>query len=118
VDDAIARRYHDHMDRIRDGGHSRAGRRLLDAARRRDGLELLAAGGSDWVVRPRDGEYPDDEAYFLHHVVDTVDGALSAHPDADDDARRRWVRRRHAQVDAGELIYVAHQIDALGRVRE
>jgi hypothetical protein len=55
---------------------------------------------------------------FDHHIVHTVDEALSEHPDMDDEARRRWVRRRREQIEAGELTYVAHQIDALGRVRE
>lgn len=125
LDDAIERCYHEHMDRIRDGeGSSRAGRNLLDAARRRDGVTLLDAGGSDWVVRPRStgeratsgGAYPDDEAYFLRRILGFVDDALAEHPAVDDADRERWGRRRREQVAAGELTYVAHQIDAFGRV--
>lgn len=125
LDDAVERRYHEHMDRFRDGeGCSRAGRNLLDAARRRDDHSLLAAGGSDWVVRPRDegatsgaddADYPNDEAYFLRRIVGFVDAALAEHPAVDDADRKRWVRRRREQIDAGELTYVAHQIDAFGR---
>jgi len=117
LDDAVERRYHEHMDDIRDApGGSRAGRRLLDAARRRDGVTVLAAGGSDWVVRPHRGAYPHDEAHFLGCIVDSVDGALADHPAVDDAERERWVDRRREHLAAGELTYVAHQLDVLGRV--
>ena len=130
VDDAVERGYHDHMDRVPEGeGCSRAGRNLLDAARRRDDRTLLAAGGSDWVVRPRDERatseadgdgprdtaYPNDEAYFLRRIVGFIDAALAERPAVDAADRERWVRRRREQVDAGELTYIAHQVDAFGR---
>ncbi|PSQ39072.1 methyltransferase [Halobacteriales archaeon SW_5_70_135] len=123
--------------------------------------DVVAAAGSDWNVSPattavdagagagaragaghRDpvpgtAQYPADEAYFLHHLVELVRGALSsgpetadagAEPDGDEgdgegessvDAGRveRWARRRHAAVARGELRYLTHQVDVLGRRR-
>jgi len=96
-------------------GDSRCGRHLfghLAAA----GAELLAAGASDWVVYPAAGRYPADEAYFLHFILDTVAQALIGQPELDLDRFAAWIRARHAQVDAGELVYIAHQVDFLGRV--
>jgi len=29
-----------------------------------------------------------------------------------------WINERHAQIDRHELIYIAHQLDFLGRVRD
>jgi SAM-dependent methyltransferase len=112
LDARIERAYHAHMD---DGGDSRAGRHLLvelPAA----GAELLAAGSSDWVVHPRDGRYPADEGFFLAHIVETVDSALAGGDRIDGDTLADWTRQRHEQIDRGELVYVAHQLDVLGRV--
>jgi hypothetical protein len=85
---------------------------------------VLAAGGSDWVVHPRDDDYPDDEAYFLHHLVRTVEGALvdetglTEETGLDDDAFAEWVAARHRDVAAGELALVAHNLDVLARAPE
>lgn len=110
--------YHRTMDeRITAGkpsGDSRCGRHLfghLAAA----GADLLAAGASDWVVHPVAGRYPADEAYFLHFIVRTVAGALSGRPELDPDRFAAWIRARHAQVESGELVYIAHQLDFLGQ---
>lgn len=117
-DEALARRYHDRMDAgegTRGGrGDSRAGRRLL-AALPEFGGSVLAAGGADWVVVPDADGYPADEAYFLHHIVETVRGALADDQSLDAARFDRWVERRHRQVEAGRLGYVAHQLDVLGR---
>ena len=110
--------YHRTMDeRITAGapsGDSRAGRHLfgqLAAA----GAELLAAGASDWVVHPVAGRYPADEAYFLHFIVQTMAAALAGHPALDAARFADWIAARHAQIAAGELTYIAHQLDFAGR---
>lgn len=110
--------YHRTMDdRVTDGrpsGDSRSGRHLfrhLAAA----GAEILAAGASDWVVYPRAGKYPHDEAYFMHFMIDTLHTALAEHPELDAERFERWIAARHAQVERGELIYIAHQLDFAGR---
>lgn len=112
-DDAVERRYHDHMDRV-NGGDSRAGRHLLTALPELGG-RVLAAGASDWVVVPDGDGYPADEAYFLHHLVETIRGALAEDQHLDSDRFDEWIAARHRQIAAGELVYVAHQLDVLGR---
>lgn len=118
-DEQVIRLYHLSMDeRIvagRPSGDSRTGRHLfanLAAA----GAQILSAGASDWVVYPRERAYPAEEAYFLHFIVDMIRGALTDHPALDPATFERWIEVRHRQVDAGELVYIAHQLDFLGRV--
>ncbi|MFC7185806.1 hypothetical protein [Halorubrum yunnanense] len=141
ADRAIERRYHAHMD-AKPGGSSRAGGDALARLRGIEGASLLGVAGSDWAVRPVEGagrgtgtdaRYPRDEAFFLRHILDTVeaavgeviDGSAGASPAAgsleDPDAEPaaeldEWVARRRRQVDAGELVYLTHQLDLLGRV--
>jgi len=113
ADPEIEGRYHDHMD-AKPGGSSRAGGDVLTRLHRLDGTTLLGAAGSDWVVRPVDGAYPADEAYFLRHILDTVEGAvgeLGGVEGLDD-----WLTTRRAQVADAELLYHTHQLDFLGRV--
>jgi len=113
ADRDVERRYHDHMDG-KPGGDSRAGGVVLDRLQRLDGTTLLGVAGSDWVVRPADGAYPADEAYFLRHILDTVEDAVGEMGGVDglDD----WLARRREQVAAGDLVYMTHQLDFLGRV--
>lgn len=117
LDDQVMRLYHRTMDeRIRDGqpcGDSRTGRHLLQVIPETGGA-LLAAGSSDWVVFPTGGAYGNDEAYFLHHIVNTISTALRGHPELERVLFERWVESRHEQIEQGQLIYIAHQLDLLG----
>jgi len=117
ADADIFARYHRTMDEgVRNGrraGESRTGRRLLEIVPA-SGARITAAGGSDWVVWPEGGRYPGDEAYFLHHIVHTVDEALVGAPSLDPGALASWVAARHAQIDRAELSYIAHQLDVAG----
>jgi hypothetical protein len=119
-DDQIMQAYHLDMDeRIRYGrpaGESRTGRRLfhnLLAA----GAPALAAGSSDWVVYPGpDGNYPADEAYFLRSILNTIRDALRNRQDRVKPADLAdWLAVRCQQLAAGELVYIAHQLDFAGR---
>jgi hypothetical protein len=104
--------------RVRDGkpcGDSRAGRRLF-AHLRTAGVDVLAAGSSDWVVFAGANGYPADEAYFLHDIINTIGTALTGHPRLDAERLRTWEAQRHAQIDQCALVYIAHQLDVLGRV--
>ncbi len=119
LDPLILTLYHRSMDeRLTDGqpsGDSRTGRHLfghLQAA----GAEILAAGSSDWVVFPGPQGYPGDEAYFLHHILHFFEQSLTGHPDLTAGDLTDWLTTRHAQVERGELIYLAHQLDFVGRV--
>lgn len=109
--------YHRTMDeRITNGqpsGDSHAGRHLFHAMQKA-GMQVLDAGSSDWFVFPTAGRYPHDEAYFLHFIVHTMHAALIQHPDIDAARFTRWIEARHRQIEAGELIYIAHQLDYLG----
>lgn len=117
-DDQIEQLYHATMDaRLVDGqpsGDSRTGRHLFGHLKQ-TGIQVLDAGSSDWVVFPREQAYPADEAYFLHFIVDTIHGALRHAPGLDPQRFDAWIAARHAQIDAGELVYIAHQLDFLGR---
>ncbi|MDS0222333.1 class I SAM-dependent methyltransferase [Haloarcula sp. S1AR25-5A] len=115
ADRAVEAHYHDHMDR-KPGGDSRAGDDVLDRLQRLDGATLSGAAGSDWIVRPVDGAYPADEAYFLQHILDTVEAAVREVAGNDFDALDDWLARRREQVAAAELLYCTHQLDFLGRV--
>jgi hypothetical protein len=114
ADREIERRYHAHMD-AKPGGSSRAGGEVLDRLRRSDDVQLLEVGGSDWIVRPIEGAYPADEAYFLRYILDTIEGAVGEMTDGAEPLEG-WLAERREQVDAAELLYLTHQLDVLGRV--
>jgi hypothetical protein len=119
-DDQIMRAYHRDMDeRVRYGrpaGESRTGRRLFHDLRAA-GAPALAAGPSDWVVYPApDGNYPADEAYFLRSILNTIRDALRKRGDWVEPADLAdWLAERGRQLAAGELVYIAHQLDFVGR---
>jgi SAM-dependent methyltransferase len=118
-DDKIMRAYHRDMDeRFRHGrpaGESRTGRRLFDYLRAA-GAPPLAAGSSDWVVSAGpDGNYPGDEAYFLRSILNTIQNALRTRQDRVEPADLTdWLAERSRQLAAGELVYIAHQLDFVG----
>ncbi len=117
-DALIEQFYHQTMDeRVTNGrssGDSRSGRHLFTHLRQ-NGINILAAGSSDWVVFAQEDGYPADEAYFLHFIIHFFHQALHNHPQLDNAQFEAWVNQRHAQIEAGKLVYIAHQIDFLGR---
>jgi len=119
-DDQVMQAYHRDMDeRVRYGrpaGESRTGRHLFHHLRAA-GAPALAAGSSDWVVSAGpDGNYPADEAYFMRRILDTIRDALRNRPDRVDPADLAdWLAVRCRQLAAGDLVYVAHQLDFAGR---
>src|SRR5690242_3879861 len=119
-DDQVMQAYHRDMDeRVRYGrpaGESRTGRRLFQHLRDA-GAPALAAGSSDWVVSAGpDGTYPDDEAYFLRSILNTIHNALRNRQDWVEPADLAdWLAERGRQLAAGELVYIAHQLDFAGR---
>jgi SAM-dependent methyltransferase len=120
LDDQVMRAYHRDMDeRIRYGrpaGDSRTGRRLFHYLRDAS-APALAAGPSDWVVSAGpDGNYPGDEAFFLRSILSTIQNALRSRRDRIEPADLAdWLAVRGRQLDAGELVYIAHQLDFVGR---
>jgi SAM-dependent methyltransferase len=121
-DDQVMQAYHRDMDeRVRYGrpaGDSRTGRRLFHHLRAA-GAPALAAGASDWVVSAGpDGNYPGDEAYFLRSILSTIQYALQSRQDWVEPADLAdWLAVRDRQLAAGELVYIAHQLDFVGRSR-
>jgi SAM-dependent methyltransferase len=119
-DHLIEALYHETMDkRVTNGepsGDSRSGRHLFGHLRNA-GIDILAAGSSDWVVFAGQAGYPADEAYFLHFIIQTMAGALRNHPALEQARFDRWITERHAQIERGELVYIAHQLDFLGQVK-
>jgi SAM-dependent methyltransferase len=120
-DEQVIALYHQTMDERtaagRPAGDSHSGRHLLwqlPAA----GGEILAAGASDWVVVPSRGGYVADEAEFLRAILGFFEASLSGRPELDPARLAEWLARRRAQIEAGELIYVAHQMDVCGRAGE
>jgi hypothetical protein len=115
LDDQIERYYHESMDTRPTGGDSRAGRHMF-AHLRQAHAKILAAGASDWVVHAVDGKYPGDEAYFLQFILHFFEEALSAHPGLDAASFANWLSKRREQIEDGELVYIAHQMDFLAKV--
>jgi SAM-dependent methyltransferase len=119
-DDLVMQAYHRDMDeRVRYGrpaGESRTGRHLFHHLRAA-GAPALAAGSSDWVVSASpDGSYPGDEANFLLSILTTIQNALRSRRDWVDPADLAdWLAVREQQLAAGELVYIAHQLDFAGR---
>lgn len=118
-DAQVEKLYHRSMDeRLTAGqpsGDSRTGRHLFTYLREA-GTEILEVGSSDWVVYPRHGRYPADEAYFLHYILHFFERTLSGHPELDPAGFAVWLAARRAQIENGELVYIAHQMDFLVRV--
>ncbi len=118
-DTLVEHLYHQTMDdRMTNGrfsGDSQSGRHLFTHLRNHN-AHILAAGSSDWVVFANQDDYPADEAYFLHFIVHTMHQALSNHPQLDATKFNNWITQRHQQIEAGELIYIAHQLDFLGTI--
>jgi hypothetical protein len=115
LDEQIERLYHATMDTRPTGGDSRAGRHLFSHLQM-VGAQVLAAGASDWVVHAVNGKYPADEAYFLHFILHFFEESLTGHAELDAGAFANWLKERHAQIEHGELVYIAHQMDFLAKV--
>ena len=117
-DALIEQLYHQTMDeRMTNGrysGDSRSGRHLFSLLRQND-IDILAAGSSDWVVFAGQDGYPADEAYFLHFILHFIHQSLRGHVQLDAAPFETWITQRHAQIETGELVYIAHQLDFLGR---
>lgn len=114
LDARIEQLYHRTMDTRPSGGDSQTGRHLFSHLQS-TGAEILAAGASDWVVYPFHGRYPADEAYFLKFILRFFEESLRGQPELDSRALAHWLEARRAQIERGELTYIAHQMDFLVR---
>lgn len=117
ADEEIIQAYHGSME-ARLTGARHTGRRLLTFLQEM-GLEIMAAGSSDWVIHPRGDKYSQDETFFLHAIIQTVENELakknwSPPPIA---SLTTWAHLRHQQVETGELSFLARHLDILVRRR-
>jgi hypothetical protein len=114
LDERIEWLYHWTMDTRSSGGDSRSGRKLFEYLRNLD-AEILAAGASDWVVHGYNGKYPAAEKEFLRFILGFFEDSLRGCDELQGPAFKRWLAQRHEQIDCGELVYIAHQMDFLIR---
>jgi hypothetical protein len=118
LDVQIETLYHQTMDLRRIAGQlsgdSYTGRHLFGHLRTA-GVEILDAASSDWVIFAGPQGIPAMKL-FLHFIIHTIGTALRGHPELDPVRLLSWIAQRHAQVEAGSLVYIAHQLDFLGRV--
>lgn len=112
LDEKIEALYHRTMDERITGGESRSGRRMF-AHIQHAGADILAAGASDWVVHGVNGKYPQDEIYFLNFILHFFETSLSGHIELNEAVFANWLAKRRAQIEQGELTYIAHQLDFL-----
>lgn len=112
LDEKIERLYHRTMDIRPTGGDSHMGRKLFEYLSMMD-AKILAAGASDWVVYANRGIYPDDEKYFMQFVLHFFETSLKDSDELKTSALKQWLAKRHEQIDCGDLVYIAHQMDFL-----
>lgn len=118
VDTRYEALYHKSMDarntRPGSGKRSHTGRSLYTVLSNL-GTKIVSIGSSDWLVYPQsEGTYPEDECYFLHHILHFFEQELSTNPSVDQKRFKEWIAIRRSQVETGELFYMAHQLDFLG----
>lgn len=118
LDTAVTEAYHRHMAE-RDGMGPDAGRAVLSALSQPT-TEILAVGGSDWVIRPVSGRYPDDEQRVVAYLLATVVAAVSELIDRGEtqltrSELNRWETDRKKSLAQEELTVIAHNLDILAR---
>jgi SAM-dependent methyltransferase len=115
-EEMLVSRYHLSMDnRIIEGrrsGSSQSGRQLilyLLSAK----LPLIAVGNSDWIVLPQHGGYTRGEAFFLETIIHTIQRQSQQDSAVDQHKLAQWAKHRITQIAAGELIFMARNLDML-----
>jgi hypothetical protein len=104
VDQSILRSYHKSM------AQPQTGRRILSTLREGKS-SLLKVGSSDWIVHSEETRYTDKEEYFLRSILQFIHDEIRQFAEISDDVLDEWIHRRKQQLEAGNLIYLAHQID-------
>jgi SAM-dependent methyltransferase len=79
---------------------------------------IIEAGSSDWCVFPSENRYRCREDYFLHFIIDAIKNALHNELSLSKERLGEWINKRHQQVDRGEMIFIAHQLDLFGQIRD
>jgi hypothetical protein len=94
----------------------RSGRDLLTALPSH-GADLVRVGASDWIVHAgQDGQYLENEEYFLKCILWFIHTEVSHRPDVVSvDRLNRWAETRLRQIESGNLIFLTHQLDILAQ---
>jgi len=116
LDEKIERLYHATMNTRSTGGDSRTGRHLFGHLKN-TGSEILSVGASDWIVHSVNGKYPTDESYFLHFILRFFEESLAGNAELNADEFDGWIKKRRIQIERGELVFIAHQMDFLVRFK-
>ena len=93
-------------------GDSRTGRHLFGHLADLK-AQILEVGASDWVVYADNRNYAADEAYFLNFILHFIEISLTGKAELDNEVFAAWLQERRTQVERGELVYIAHQMDFL-----
>ena len=107
-------------ERVADGkasGDSRTGRRLFSGLRR-IGAQVLDRGPlrTGWCT-PVSTAIRGTTIFSSTRLSIPYMGALQSSQELGPQSLAEWVRVRHSQVESRELVYIAHQLDVLARVR-
>ncbi|HUX12652.1 MAG TPA: class I SAM-dependent methyltransferase [Spirochaetia bacterium] len=98
-------------------GGSKSGRKLVEVMLQA-GFELSALGSSDWVVAPKNGNYPDRERIFFAKILSLIHNEAMRSPVFDQTEVERWYDSRRLAIDRSELVLIVHQIDLLAARRD
>ncbi len=121
LDSRIIEEYHLSMDERmvngRPSGSRFAGRRLAHLASRY-GFSLISQGVSTWQVQPEDGNYANDDAYFLEAILAMLEDSVGNRIVKGRTRLTRmeldtWLYQRHSQLKAGRLGFTARHLDLL-----
>lgn len=114
ADDQITHYYHTHMDQAPPRS-SHAGGQVLNYLADQTGVSVRGAAGSDWILRPTEQGYPDEEAIVLEYILEEIEMAVGQVAPAEfTDTLSEWLSVRSTQLAAEELYYFTHQLDLLG----
>ena len=58
---------------------------------------------------------PARESDFIENILHTIDAELNCRAEVDQVSLRQWLATRREQLARGELVYIAHQLDFVGR---
>lgn len=116
LDEKITGMFNASMDRNQTGSNfregSRTGRHLLPRLCE-SGYEILEAGSSDWIVFARNKGYRPEEMVLLKAILLMVEKENTRSAVVNPREFSSWLKTRQRQIKAGELVYIAHQLDVL-----
>ena len=114
LDSLIIDAYHNSMDGRSVHGvpvsGSQSGRKLYYAFRN-NGFKIGTVGSSDWLVYPQNGAYSADEKYFLEVILSFFAESVVPSHLLSQSQINKWLDIRKRQLIAGELLFIAHQLD-------